>query len=84
MSEVKTIGSKAEVMHGTALKTSGGLRLEDLMRNKNGRIVSKKKHRLGLIAFQRNKLKPKTKEELAALRNNARSGPSSAASEELP
>jgi hypothetical protein len=31
-------------MHGTAYKTSGGLKKSDLLQNKNGRIVSKKKH----------------------------------------
>lgn len=38
------IGTRAEVMHGTAKKTSGGLKKEDLMYNKAGRIVSKEKH----------------------------------------
>ena len=38
------IGTRAEVMHGTAKKTSGGLKKEDLMYNKAGRIVSKDKH----------------------------------------
>ena len=38
------IGSRASVWHGTAYKTSGGLKKEHLMMNKNGRIVSKKKH----------------------------------------
>ena len=37
-------GSRAQVMHGTAYKTSGGLKKMDLLQNKNGRIVSKKKH----------------------------------------
>lgn len=37
-------GSRAQVWHGTALKTSGGLKKSDLLMNKNGRIVSKKKH----------------------------------------
>ena len=37
-------GSRAQVMHGTAYKTSGGLIKNDLTQNKNGRIVSKKKH----------------------------------------
>jgi len=37
-------GSRAQVMHGTAYKTSGGLKKTDLVQNKNGRIVSKKKH----------------------------------------
>ena len=40
----KTVGSRAEVMHGTALKTSGGLFKKDLLMNKNGRIVSRRKH----------------------------------------
>jgi len=44
MTHKKTIGSRAEVWHGTAIRTSGGLRREDLMMNKYGRIVSKKKH----------------------------------------
>jgi hypothetical protein len=36
-------GSRAKVMHGGAVMTVGGLRKEDLMYNKAGRIVSKKK-----------------------------------------
>jgi hypothetical protein len=40
------IGSRAQVMHGTAYKTSGELTKNDLIQNKNGRIVSKKKHNL--------------------------------------
>uniref|UniRef100_A0AB39J6S0 Uncharacterized protein n=1 Tax=Florenciella sp. virus SA2 TaxID=3240092 RepID=A0AB39J6S0_9VIRU len=40
----KTVGSRAEVFHGTAKKTSGGLMKKDLMKNKSGAIVSKKKH----------------------------------------
>ena len=38
-----TVGSKAQVFHGTAHKTSGGLTRKDLMKNKHGRIVSRKK-----------------------------------------
>jgi len=38
------IGSRAQVHHGTAYKTSGGLVKPKLMMNKNGRIVSRKKH----------------------------------------
>ena len=38
------IGSRAQVMHGTAYKTNGGLKKEQLMKNKNGLIVSRKKH----------------------------------------
>ena len=37
-------GSRAQVWHGTAHQTSGCLCKSDLMMNKNGRIVSKRKH----------------------------------------
>ena len=37
-------GSRAQVQHGTAYKTAGGLCKTDLLMNKNGHIVSKKKH----------------------------------------
>ena len=40
----KLIGSRAQVYHGSAYKTSGGLRASDLLMNKAGRIVSSKKH----------------------------------------
>ena len=40
----KTIGTRAEVYHGTARRTSGGLTKNELMINKHGRIVSKRKH----------------------------------------
>ena len=38
------VGTRAQVWHGTAHKTSGGLTKKDLMQNKAGRIVSKAKH----------------------------------------
>ena len=38
------IGTRAQVWHGTAYKTSGGLTKSHLMQNKAGRIVSKSKH----------------------------------------
>lgn len=38
------IGSRQQVWHGTSYKTAGELTKEDLMMNKWGRIVSKKKH----------------------------------------
>lgn len=41
-SQQMIIGSRAQVMHGTAKKTSGGLTKKDLVR-KNGRIVPKSK-----------------------------------------
>ena len=48
-----TVGSKAAVYHGTAKHTSGGLKKNDLMKTKNGRIVSKRKHAAGKKAIQR-------------------------------
>jgi hypothetical protein len=38
------IGTRAQVWHGTAYKTSGGLTKGDLIQNKAGRIVSKAKY----------------------------------------
>ena len=38
------IGTRAQVWHGTAYKTTGGLCKSDLMQNKAGRIVSRAKH----------------------------------------
>jgi hypothetical protein len=40
----RTFGSRAEVFHGTCKKTTGGLTKKDLMKNKHGEIVSRKKH----------------------------------------
>ena len=45
-----TVGSRAQVWNGTAYKTGygkKGLKRSDLIRNKHGRIVSKKKHAYG-------------------------------------
>ena len=39
----KLIGTRAEVMHDTAYKTSGGLTCEQLSYSKSGRIVSASK-----------------------------------------
>jgi len=36
-------GTRAQVMHGTASKTPGGLTKDQLKYNKHGRIVSKKR-----------------------------------------
>jgi hypothetical protein len=49
--KVPAVGSKAQVFHGTAKHTSGGLTRKDLMKHK-GRIVSRKKHALGKKAFK--------------------------------
>jgi hypothetical protein len=40
---MKRVGSRAQVMHGTAHHTTGGLTKKDLKMNKWGRIVSKAK-----------------------------------------
>jgi hypothetical protein len=42
MSVNKSIGSRAQVMHGNANKTSGGLTKKQLKYNKQGKIVSRK------------------------------------------
>ena len=47
-----TTGTKAQVWHGTAKHTSGGLVKKDLMKTKKGRIVSKKKHAAGQKALK--------------------------------
>ena len=48
----RTIGSRAEVWHGSCVKTVGGLKKSDLMKHK-GRIVSRRKHAQGLKAIKR-------------------------------
>ena len=42
--KIHTVGTRAQVWHGTSKKTSGGLTKSDLMMNKSGRIVSRSKH----------------------------------------
>jgi len=42
----RTVGSRAQVWHGTAKRTSGGLHKSDLLKNKHGRIVSRRLHTL--------------------------------------
>jgi hypothetical protein len=49
---VKAVGTRAEVMHGTAHHTSGGLTLKDLKYNKHGRIVSRKASENGKKALK--------------------------------
>ena len=50
---IKAVGSRAEVFHGSAKHTSGGLRKKDLMKTKSGRIVSRKKHMQGKKTIKR-------------------------------
>ena len=49
---MKTVGSRAEVFHGNAKRTSGRLKKDDLMKNKSGRIVSKLKFAAGQNALK--------------------------------
>ena len=60
--KMKRIGSRAQVMHGTAHHTPGGLTRKDLKMNKWGRIVSKaksakakKENRLAKMGFKTQK-----------------------------
>jgi hypothetical protein len=51
-SKKPAVGTKAQVFHGTAKHTSGGLEKKDLVKNKHGRIVSRKKMALGKKALK--------------------------------
>jgi len=51
----RAVGSRAQVMHGTAHRTSGGLTKAHLTYNKQGRIVSK---RASAAAKKANRLAP--------------------------
>lgn len=46
-SSMPAIGSRVQVWNGTCHHTSGGLTKQQLMKNKWGRLVSKKKHATG-------------------------------------
>ena len=65
---MKIVGSRAEVWHGVAKKTKGGLTKDDLTQNKYGRIVSKKRSQLGKRMFHNIKPFMKTKEQLKQLK----------------
>lgn len=43
--KARKYGTRAKVFHGGAEMTKGGLRKDDLVKNKYGRIVSVKKHK---------------------------------------
>ena len=42
--KTRKVGSRRKVWNGSAEKTVGGLRKEDLSKNKYGRIVSTRRH----------------------------------------
>lgn len=48
-----TIGSKAQVWHGTAHHTSGGLTKDKLMQKSSGKIVSRRASAAGKKAMER-------------------------------
>ena len=50
--KIPAVGSKAQVWHGTAKHTSGGLTRNNLMKTKKGRIVSRRKHAAGKKALK--------------------------------
>lgn len=57
---MRTIGKRREVFNGTAIKTRGGLKRNDLKKNNSGRIVSAKKSRMA----QKKKYNPLMKQNL--------------------
>ena len=48
----KTFGSRAEVWHGVALKTTGGLEKKELTQDKYGKIVSKAARKAALARLK--------------------------------
>lgn len=49
---MQTFGSRAEVFHGTALKTTGGLEKTNLIQDKYGKIVSKSARKAALARMK--------------------------------
>ena len=49
---MQTFGSRAEVWHGVALKTTGGLEKKDLTQDKYGRILSKAARKAALARLK--------------------------------
>ena len=68
-------GSRAQVWHGTAYKTPGGLTRSELIFNKHGRIVSAKKH---VTAKKENRLRKygytARKGKFGAIKINSKTG----------
>jgi len=68
-------GSRAQVWHGTAYKTPGGLVKSELIFNKHGRVVSAKKH---ATAKKENRLRKfgytARKGKFGAIKINAKTG----------
>lgn len=49
-----SIGSRSQVLKGQKLKTKGGMRASDLIKNKDGKVVSKKLHLNGKQKYELN------------------------------
>ena len=62
------VGSRLNVWRGDAHHTSGGLTKTDLMENSNGKIVSKRMSKRAKLMYKRNRLYPRTAEEMEDLR----------------
>ena len=48
---MQTFGSRAEVFHGTAMKTTGGLTKSDLTQDKYGAIISKAARKAASVSY---------------------------------
>jgi len=57
VAKTSIIGTKGQVFRGTKVKTKGGLTKKDLFKNKNGKIVSKKRHQAGKKNYKKVGLK---------------------------
>ena len=65
---VKKFGTRSEVLDGLALSTRGGLKADDLMINRSGKIVSKRKSDLAKktyaqYGFKKRQAEPEPKPE---------------------
>merc|ERR1712156_279976 len=68
--KVSVRGSKAQVFRGSRMKTkSSGQTKSDLMKNKRGKIVSKKSHANGKKVYKKNGLAKWTKAFMQARKN---------------
>jgi len=52
--KVSKVGSKSQVLKGQKIKTKGGVKASDLMKNKKGKVVFKKLHARGKKAYEKN------------------------------
>lgn len=71
---MKRIGSRAQVMHGNAKQTSGGLVKKDLKYNKYGKIVSKKKSDLAKKEKRLENAGYVTQKGIFGVKNNIKGG----------